>query len=212
MVCDHVPVLVKSGCGRPPGESMRVAFRRLRVRLRRLTARSWLLSRCRYRLRGARLAGRPNQLIWYFAYGANMDEATFCGRRGMRPFERRTGRIAGYRLRFNLDGRPRGRSAPANLFADPDAEVWGVLYRIARRDLLRLDATEGVPGTGYRHVALVAEDTEGRQVPAIAYLAHGKETDGRPSPRYIALLRAGARAHGLPPDYVRFLDSVEDAG
>lgn len=155
--------------------------------------------------------GRPNEPVWYFAYGANMDEATFCGRRGMRPTERRTGRIAGYRLRFNLDGRPRGKAAPANLVPDPDAAVWGVLYRITRRELLRLDATEGVPGIGYRHAAVVAEDVAGRQVPAIAYLAQGKKTDGRPSRRYIELLRAGARAHELPPHYIRFLDGVEEA-
>jgi hypothetical protein len=31
------------------------------------------------------------------------------------------------------------------LCADPAAEVWGVLYKITRRDLVRLDAREGVP-------------------------------------------------------------------
>lgn len=191
---------------------MRMALRQFRRRLRRLVARSWLLSRWRYRARGLPLTGRPSEALWYFAYGANMDEATFCERRGMQPAERRTARVAGYRLRFNLDGRPRGRSAPANLYPDPNAEVWGVLYRITRRELLRLDATEGVPGTGYRHAAVVAEDGAGRQAPAVAYLAAGKETDGRPSRRYIELLRAGARAHGLPAHYIRFLDAVEDAG
>jgi hypothetical protein len=41
---------------------------RLWFRLRRLIARSWLLSRCYYPLRGARLLGSPNDQIWYFAY------------------------------------------------------------------------------------------------------------------------------------------------
>ena len=98
-----------------------------------------------YRLHGICLVGPPCQEIWYFAYGANMHDSAFRDRRGMRPLEWRPGRIRGYRLRFNLEGRPRGKAAPANLYADPAAEAWGVLYKITRRDLIRLDATEGVP-------------------------------------------------------------------
>jgi cation transport regulator ChaC len=176
---------------------------------RRLIARSWLLSRCYYPLRGARLRGRPTDEIWYFAYGANMHDGTFRGRRGIRPLECRCGRISGYRLRFNLEGRPRGKAAPANLCWDPQTEVWGVLYRITRRELMRLDSTEGVPGHGYQHIVVAAQDVEGRVLEAITYKAEGKKVDGKPSLRYIRLLRDGARAHGLPEDYIRFLESVE---
>jgi cation transport regulator ChaC len=182
-----------------------------RRRLRRLLARSWVLSRPYYRLRGARLVGRPSDEIWYFAYGANMHDATFRVRRGIEPREFCCARASGYRLRFNLEGRPTGRAAPANLFPDPAAEVWGVAYRIARRDLMRLDSTEGVPGRGYRHVAITIEADDGRRLDAVTYLADGKAEDGRPSLRYITLLREGARAHGLPADYIRFLDSIEPA-
>ena len=70
---------------------------------------------------------RPRQEVWYFAYGANMDDSTFRVRRGIQALECRSGRIKGYRLRFNLDGRPKGKAAPANLHPDPGAEVWGVL-------------------------------------------------------------------------------------
>jgi gamma-glutamylcyclotransferase (GGCT)/AIG2-like uncharacterized protein YtfP len=95
------------------------------------------------------------------------------------------------------------------LCVDPGAEVWGVLYRITRRDLIRLDSTEGVPGRGYRHVGVEAEDAAGRPLQAIAYIARGKDIDGKPSLRYIRLLREGARAHGLPAHYLRFLDDVD---
>jgi len=67
---------------------------------------------------------------------------------GIRPLASRVGRIVGYRLRFNLEGRPKGKAAPANICPDADQEVWGVLYKITRRDMLRLDSTEGVPGRG----------------------------------------------------------------
>ncbi len=180
-------------------------------RLRRLLARSWTLSRIYYRLRGVRLAGRPAEEVWYFAFGANMHDSAFRERRRMRPLEWRPGRVRGYRLRFNLEGWPRGKAAPANVAPDADAEVWGVLYRITRRDLVRLDSTEGVPGRRYRHLWVNAEDIDGNAAPAVTYIADGKETDGRPSLRYITLLRDGARAHRLPEHYCAFLDLVKHA-
>ena len=85
------------------------------------------------------------------------------------------------------------------------AELWGVLYRITRRDLLRLDSK----GRGYRHIEIAAEDRNGRVVQVVTYMAQGNEVDGKPSLRYITLLRDGARAHGLPETHIRFLESVE---
>ena len=85
-----------------------------------------------------------------------------------------------------------------------------MLYRITRRDLVRLDLTEGVPGQGYRHVIVDVEHADGR-VQAVTYMAQGKETDGKPSLRYITLIREGARAHRLPKTYIRFLEAVEHA-
>ncbi len=180
-------------------------------RLRRLLAKSWTLSRIYYRLRGVRLTGRPEEDVWYFAFGANMHDSAFRERRGMRPIEWRPGCVRGYRLRFNLEGRPRGKAAPANISPDPDAEVWGVLYQISRADLVHLDSTEGVPGRRYRHLWVTAKDIDGHAIEAVTYVADGKESDGNPSLRYITLLREGAQAHGLPEHYLRFLDAVEAA-
>lgn len=173
--------------------------------------RIWPLARLWYRAWGLRLDGRPDDEVWYFAYGANIHESAFRERRGMRPKEWRVGRIPGYRLRFNLDGRPKGRSAPANISADADTEVWGVLYRITRGELLRLNASEGIPGWRYRPVSLDVEDIDGGGLCAIAYIAEGKEEDGNPSLRYITLLREGARAHGLPEHWISFLEKVDHA-
>lgn len=164
-----------------------------------------------YRVCRLPFAGRPDDEVWYFAFGANMHDSAFRERRGMRPRAWQPGRICGYRLRFNLEGQPRGKAAPANIFPDPLAEVWGVLYRITRRDLLHLDATEGVPGRRYRPLWVEAEAIDGQSLRVVTYIARGKETDGRPSLRYLTLLREGARAYGLPEHWLRFLDSVEHA-
>ena len=179
--------------------------------MRRWVRRSWFLSRCYYRLHGLQLSGGPKDEIWYFAFGANMHDSAFRERRGMRPLEWRPGRVKGYRLRFNLEGRPKGKAAPANICPDLNDEVWGVLYRITRRDLVRLDATEGVPGRRYRPIWLKAEDTNGNPLQVVTYIAEGLENDGNPSPRYITLLREGARAHDLPERWVQRLENVKPA-
>ena len=181
------------------------------IKLRRWTAKSWILSKLYYRLHGLRIEGHPSDDVWYFAFGANMHDSAFQERRGLPPQEWRSRRIRGSRLRFNLEGRPRGKAAPANICADREAEVWGVLYRITRADLVRLDSTEGVPGRRYRHLWVAAEDIDGASLSAVTYIAEGKASDGNPSLRYITLLRAGARAHGLPEHYRRFLDGVKPA-
>src|SRR5215831_4995946 len=57
------------------------------IRWRRWVSRSWILSRCHYRLRGIPLEGRAREEVWYFAFGANMHDSAFRERRGMRPLE-----------------------------------------------------------------------------------------------------------------------------
>ena len=173
--------------------------------------RCWPLARLWYRRAGIELKGHPDDDVWYFAYGANMHDSAFRERRRMRPGQVRAGRIKGYRLRFNLDGRPKGKAAPANITANPGADVWGVLYLLKRRDLIRLDASEGVPGRRYRHLWISAEDQEGGRLEAVTYIADGNEKDGKPSLRYITLLREGARQHGLPDAWLTVLDNVEPA-
>ena len=177
----------------------------------RLLAGCWPLCRFWYHWHGIRLQGQPHDDVWYFAYGANMHDSAFRQRRRMKPCEARPGRIDGYRLRFNLDGYPRGKAAPANIMAERGAEVWGVLYRLKRRDLIWLDSTEGVPGRRYRHLWILAKDRRGMPVDAVTYIADGNEKDGQPSHRYITLLREGARHHDLPDDWIAYLNSVEPA-
>lgn len=176
-----------------------------------MLASCWPLCRLWYHGHGISLRGLPDDDVWYFAYGANMHDSAFRERRRMTPRESRPGRLDGYRLRFNLDGRPKGKAAPANIMAEPNNEVWGVLYLLKRRDLIRLDATEGVPGRRYRHLWISAEDQVGARVDAVTYIADGNDEDGKPSLRYITLLRDGARQHGLPEGWIAYLNSVEPA-
>jgi cation transport regulator ChaC len=173
--------------------------------------RAWPLARGWYRLWGLPLDGAPDEQVWYFAYGANMHDDVFRGRRRMQPLLWRIGRVRGYRLRFNLEGRPKGKAAPANISADPHAELWGVLYLITRRQMVWLNSTEGVPGWRYRPIWLEAEDETGKPLPVFTYIADGADEDGNPSKRYVTLLREGARAHRLPAHWLDHLDRVKSA-
>ena len=47
---------------------------------------------------------------------------------------------------------------------------------------------------------------------AVAFIAEGEEDDYKPSLRYVTLLREGARVHGLPEHYIRFLQKIEHVG
>jgi cation transport regulator ChaC len=173
--------------------------------------RNWPLARAWYWMWGLKLDGQPHDDVWYFAYGANMHSSIFRDRRKIRPTDARPGRVGGYRLRFNLDGRPIGRAAPANITADPNGEVWGVFYQITRRQLVRLNASEGIPGWRYRPVELAAEDGDGKAMTVTGYIADGNAEDGNPSLRYITLLREGAREHGLPDHWISHLDNIHHA-
>ncbi len=188
--------------------NVRRAWRRLWVPL---AIRAWPLARAWYRRWDLELADRPDEPVWYFAYGSNMHAGTFRDRRRLRPDAWTIGRLPGWRLRFNLQGWPIGRAAPANIAPDAEEEVWGVLYRLTWRQLVWLNLTEGVPGRVYQPTLLPVETADHGPLEAVAYVAEGLPEDGRPSRRYITLLRDGARAHGLPAAWLARLDAVEPA-
>jgi len=145
---------------------------------------------------------------WYFAYGSNMQRATFEGRRGMRPRQRTWGRLAGYRLCFDLPVGP-GERGVANVVIDSAECVCGVLYLLTPEDLERLDRTEGVPNGYYRRVEVDVVDCDGVTVRAWTYASAFATTGRKPSARYLGLLLEGAREHGLPGDYVARLEQLD---
>jgi hypothetical protein len=59
---------------------------------------------------------------------------------------------------------------------------------------------------------LEAEDVSGDTLRAVTYIAQGDKDDRHPSLRYLTLLQKGARAHGVPDHYIRFLEQVNHEG
>lgn len=105
--------------------------------------------------------------VWYFAYGSNMNEMLFRKRRHMTPIETRIATLTGYRLVFTASGGGKpGKSAPANIVADSDGTVHGVLYLLPLRKFARLDNREGKQ---YRYLWNDVIDQKGEQILAVTF-------------------------------------------
>lgn len=142
--------------------------------------------------------------LWYFAYGSNMTLDIFRGRRALEPLETTWGWLAGYRLCFDIPVGP-GERGVANLEADASARTCGVLYLLDPESAERLDRTEGVHNGVYHRLPVTVTTAPGDPVVAFAYHSARRRPGRKPSPRYMGLLLAGAREHGLPSDYVDYL-------
>ncbi len=147
--------------------------------------------------------------VWYFAYGSNMQPATFAGRRGIAPTRALAARAPGWRLVLDKPPLVPINESFANLRADPEAEAFGVLYEITDDDLAHIDLTEGVLIDNYRRIeieALVLAD--GRAARAFTLVADTQAPELLPSERYMALLIEGAETHGLPPEWIAMLRAI----
>jgi hypothetical protein len=111
-------------------------------------------------------------------------------------------RLAGHRLVFNKRGRD--GSAKANLAAEADAEVWGVVWEIDVTDLSVLDPHEG----GYERARVRVEASDGTRVEVEVYVSERLTEDLVPYDWYLEHVLRGARAHDLPEDYVARIEAV----
>ncbi len=145
--------------------------------------------------------------LWYFAYGSNLDHATFIGRRQMQPLATAIGVLHDFELRFDLPVGP-GERGVANVAPRPGDHVWGALYQLTHEGAERLDRTEGVPQGAYRRLAVVVRTPDAAEIAAFTYRSEISRPERKPSRRYLGLLLAGAREHGLPAEYVERLRAL----
>jgi cation transport regulator ChaC len=140
--------------------------------------------------------------VWYFAYGSNMQRATFCERRGMHPLDWRRGRLDGYRLCFDLPVGP-GERGVANIEAASGEVIHGVLFLLTAAELEFLDKTEGVEHGAYDRVPIAVCDESANLIEAFTYRSKHSRKGRKPSARYMRLIVEGAREHSLPDRYIQ---------
>jgi gamma-glutamylcyclotransferase len=149
-------------------------------------------------------------LSWYFAYGSNMNAVRLFDERlkpeGVGAGERIAGRLDGWRLAFNKQGRVPGTGA-GNIVPAPGEAVHGTLNLLPAKGFEVLDRYEGVAGGHYeRRIVPVVRGDTGVAVEAITYVALLTGEDLRPTRDYLGHLLAGHDL--LPADYFRRLSET----
>jgi gamma-glutamylcyclotransferase len=147
-------------------------------------------------------------MIWYFAYGSNMNPARLKERlepEGVAMAARIGGRLERWRLSFNKARMGMPANGAANIVATADGVVHGTLNEMPAQGLAVLDRFEGVATRQYRRetVLVVRADT-GALVEATTYVALNIGSDSLlPLREYLAHLLAGRDL--LPADYSALL-------
>lgn len=150
-------------------------------------------------------------LIWYFAYGSNMNAARLVDDRlkpkGVELKARIGGRLDGWRLTFDKVARePKGAGA-GNIVATAGESVFGTLNAMSEAGLGVLDYYEGVAGGHYRRLTIpIVRGDDGKTVEAVTYVALKVAAGLRPTRDYLAHLLAGRDL--LPAAYWRKLSAT----
>src|SRR5437868_1477011 len=100
------------------------------------------------------------RLVWYFAYGSNLQAATLRGRRGIDYQRAVPVRVRGWRLVFDKPPLFRAGTSVANIVADDAAETVGVAFAMTDDDHAHVELTEGVGFGNYRRVEVAVEPLE----------------------------------------------------
>ena len=147
-----------------------------------------------------------SELVWYFAYGSNMQPATFGGRRGIVARDAVPARLRGWQLVFDKPPILPIGGAMANVVECLGAEVLGVAYHVTTDDLAHIDLTEGVLIGNYHRIAVcVSPLAGGPELEAFTLTSERRDPSLCASYRYMALLIEGAQVHGLPAAYIDWL-------
>lgn len=150
----------------------------------------------------------------YFAFGANLDEATL---RRSCPSARLVtiARLPDHRLAFTVESPRTWHGGVGDILPAPQHEVWGAVWIIDGAESHELDTQEGLfrDPPVYRRYEVALETPAGDRIPCRSYQVVAPRIDDvAPSPRYKQTILRGARACGLPPAYLARLELLPDNG
>jgi|GEM_PF-528551 len=135
----------------------------------------------------------PSGLVWYFAYGSNLNFAGMRSRVGSWP-EARKATLMGFRRTF---------SGAATIAEDNSSEVFGAVYLLNESQMLSLDRYEGVPRSYVRiNVSVLSGNIS---LPAVAYQFTSPRKFATPSQGYLEIIRQGLLDHGYGQNEIGLL-------
>ena len=133
---------------------------------------------------------------YYFAYGSNMDQTQMAQRC---PGSQMIGiaTIHGYRFAIDAVG-------VATIIPDEAGTVYGVLWLVSERDVLRLDRYEGVAAGCYRRESISVQMQNNKDQEALVYISNRPRWShpwGTGSP-YMDNIERWARFYDFPSEYL----------
>ncbi|KAL6834283.1 hypothetical protein J3E69DRAFT_326495 [Trichoderma sp. SZMC 28015] len=173
-------------------------------------------------------SAKPQDHVWYFAYGSNLSSETFRAHRGIQPLEAIPVRLPGWSLTFDIYGVPYQEPAFSSISVAALStikngngaalrDVYGTAYLVDREAYYSIIASEG-GGTAYKEIAVQAErisagaekESHIPQSLVVMTLIRGyAATIPRcPSQRYKDIMVQGAEEAQLPASYRSFLDTI----
>ncbi|KAI5948000.1 gamma-glutamylcyclotransferase isoform X2 [Manis javanica] len=154
--------------------------------------------------------GQKEESFLYFAYGSNLLTERIHLHNPSAEF------ICVARLQdFKLDfANPQGKTSEtwhggiATIFQSPGDEVWGVVWKMNKSNLISLDKQEGVKSGAYVPIEVNVYTQEGKERTCRSYLVKNYESVP-PSPQYKKVICLGAKENGLPLEYQKMLNAIE---
>jgi gamma-glutamylcyclotransferase len=145
--------------------------------------------------------------VYYFAYGSNMNWEQMQRRCPSSRFIC-VARLRGYRFAIGRHSRLR-KCGTANIFVEPEAQLWGIVYEISDQDLAILDGFED--GYQRKKVQVYAMNDGLNPIEVFVYIAPREEQIPLANSEYKRLMLEGAKHWKLPAAYAAILEMIEVA-
>ena len=161
------------------------------------------------------MASESSDDFLYFGYGSNMNTERIHIKNPTAKYVT-NGYIEDYELAFYVPNGIVGNwgGASGTLDKKIGKKTWGIIWRVGMENLKSLDKQENVPYTYKRYEKdIIAEN--GDKLKCVVYtinedvIVKGRE---KPSPKYIGVIREGAKEHKIPKEYQEWLATIEDNG
>ncbi|MCJ7793278.1 MAG: gamma-glutamylcyclotransferase [Candidatus Marinimicrobia bacterium] len=143
-------------------------------------------------------------MVYYFAYGSNMDICQTKNRVGNFKIIRKAV-LNEYSLKFNK--KSNNGSGKANIVVDENSKVEGVVFEFTESQLKTMDCFE----KGYQRSRPINVLTDGISQKAVTYIADSKNIDNNllPTEDYLKIIKDAAKMIGLSDSYQRHLKSFQ---
>ncbi|MEQ4489703.1 MAG: gamma-glutamylcyclotransferase family protein [Dehalococcoides mccartyi] len=159
-----------------------------------------------------------DKLVWYFAYGSNMNIEQMISRIGKhadsdlkhidkKPWiEAKKAKLVGYSLRFNhLSSGWDGMTANIVQSDQSDDTVFGVVYYINGNQLDKIHSCEGKITSKKIDIDIICE---GKTLQAITFCFNDSGDSKEPPKTYLEKIMAGLKDHGYEQEVINAVNKI----